>query len=116
MATTTQATTQVNKQYTLNMRDVLRGLLIAVVTAVITAVLEAIKQDGGFSAIEWGEVGVAAVSAGGAYLLKNLFTPTEIVVVNPPQQALTAIDQGAAIKVGTTTVAAKSNPSNTTIE
>lgn len=108
---TTQATTQTNKQYSLNYRDLLRGLLIAVLTAVITSVYEAISQ-GGFDVIEWKETLAIAVTAGLSYLIKNFFTPTEIVVVNPPQQALTAIDEGAAIKVGTTTVAAKSNPNS----
>jgi hypothetical protein len=106
MATHTP-TTQTNKQYTLNYRDVLRGLLIAVLTAVTTTIYEAITQPGGFDAIEWKEVGAIGVAAGLSYLLKNFFTPTEIVVVNPPQQALTAIHEGAPIKVGTTTVAAK---------
>jgi hypothetical protein len=103
---TTQATTQTNKQYSLNYRDILRGLLIAVLTAVVTSVYEAITQ-GGLDSIEWKETGAIALSAGLAYLIKNFFTPTEIVVVNPPQQALTAINEGAPIKVGTTTVAAK---------
>src|SRR5687768_760475 len=108
MATTTP-TTQTNKQYTLNYRDLLRGLLIAVITATITSVYEAISQ-GGFETIEWKETLAIAVTAGLSYLIKNYFTPTEIVVVNPPQQALTAVNEGAPIKVGTTTVAAKSNP------
>ncbi len=106
---TNAPTTQVNKQFTLNYRDVLRGLLIAVLTAVVTTIYEAIDQ-GGFDAIEWKEIGGIALAAGLSYLIKNVFTPTEIVVVNPPQQALTAVNEGAPIKVGTTTVSAKSNP------
>lgn len=108
---TTQATTQVNKQFTLNYRDVLRGLLVAVLTAVVTSIYEAIQQ-GGFDAIEWKETLGIAVSAGLAYLIKNLFSPTEIVVLNPPQQAVSAVNEGTPIKVGTTTVAAKSNPNS----
>lgn len=102
MATT--ATTQTNQQYRLNWRDITRGLLIAVLTAVVTAVYEAISQ-GGLETIEWKEIGGIALSAGLAYLIKNFFTPTEIVVVNPPEHAVTAVKSGEAdVKVGATTI------------
>lgn len=103
-------TTQTNKQYSLNLRDLSRGLLIAVLTAVTTTIYEALTQKGGLDAIEWKEVLAIALAAGLSYLIKNFFTATELVVVNPPQQALTAVSEGAPIKVGTTTVAAKSHP------
>lgn len=101
------ATTQTNKQYSLNYRDLLRGLLIAVLTAVLTSIYELIQQ-GGLQSIEWKEVLAIAVTAGLSYLIKNYFTPTEIVVVNPPQQAVDAAKEGAAVQVGTTTI--PSNP------
>lgn len=100
-------TTQTNKQYTLNYRDLLRGVLIAVLTAVLTSVYEAIQQ-GGLKSIEWNETLGIAVTAGLAYLIKNFFTPTEIVVKDPPKSAVTQAKEGAAVQVGTTTI--PSNP------
>lgn len=88
-------TTQTNKQYTLNWRDMLRGLLIAVVTASLTGVYEAITQCG-ISCIDWKQTGGIALAAGLAYLIKNFFTPTEIVVVNPPPEQVAAVKTGAA--------------------
>ncbi len=101
MATT--ATTQTNKQFSLNYRDLLRGLLIAVITAVITAVYESIQQ-GGLDKIEWKEVLAIAITAGLSYLVKNYFTPTEIVVVNPPKEAVSAVSEGANVRVGSTSI------------
>ncbi len=101
--------TQTNKQYSLNYRDALRGLLVAVLTATLTAILDALNVNG-IDHLNWKAVGIIGLTAGISYLVKNFFTPTEIVVVNPPQQAVSAVESGAPIKVGTTTVAAKSNP------
>lgn len=97
------AITQTNKQYSLNYRDLLRGLLIAVLTAVITSIYEAISQ-GGFNAIEWKDTLAIGVTAGLSYLIKNFFSPTEIVVVNPPQSAVASVKEGANVKVGATII------------
>lgn len=105
-------TTQTNKQYSLNYRDLLRGLLIAVLTAVITFVYEIISQKG-FENIEWKEVLSIALAAGLSYLIKNWFTANEIVLVNPPADALNAIQAGANVKVGSTTIT-NTKPSDNT--
>jgi hypothetical protein len=97
----TEATTRVNKIYNLNWHDVARGLLLFVLSAVITAVYEAITQNG-IGSIEWKEVGGIGVTAALSYLIKNFFTPTEVVVINPPQGALEKVKEGAVIKAGTT--------------
>lgn len=100
-------TTQTNKQYTLNYRDLLRGLLIAVITAVLTSALDALNV-GGIDNLNWKSIGVIGLTAGISYLVKNYFTPTEIVVVDPPKAAVTQAKEGAAVQVGTTTI--PSNP------
>lgn len=101
------ATTQTNQQYSLNMRDLLRGLLIAVITAVLTAMLDALNL-GGINNLNWETIGVVGLTAGVSYLVKNYFTPTEIVVIKPPEKAVTAVKEGASVQVGTTTI--PSNP------
>ena len=53
--------------------DFVKGLVIAVLGTVLFAVKEAI-ENGGFSAIEWGNVLTLAVLAGLTYLIKNFFT------------------------------------------
>lgn len=96
--------TQVNKQYRLNVRDFLRGLLIAVLTMVIGSLIEMLRK-GGFEAVHIKELGVIALSSGLSYLLKNFFTATEIVVVNPPLKAVQQVKEGTpVVKVGTTTI------------
>lgn len=107
------ATTQTNQQYTLNYRDALRGLLVAIITAVLTAALDALNV-GGIDSMNWKTIGVVGLTAGISYLVKNFFTPTEIVVINPPQKAVSEVKQGTDVQVGATVIpntnANSSNP------
>ncbi len=68
---------ETSKQFTLDWRDIGKGLVVAVVTAAFTAVQTAFDDDFKF---QWKRVVVAAVIAGAAYLTKNLFAPSQIVI------------------------------------
>lgn len=105
MATT--ATTQTNSQFSINYRDLLRGLLIAVVTSTLTALL-GVLQTSGLDHLNWKEIGVIGLTSGVAYLVKNFFSPTEIVVQNPTANAVTAVKEGAPVQVNGQVIAAKS--------
>lgn len=88
------ATVTTSKRYTLNIRDFLRGLLIAVVSAVLTALLTMLEAED--FVIQWKKMAIAGATAGVAYLLKNLFSPSEIVVTNAPATTVEAVKQGEA--------------------
>lgn len=87
-----KVTTQ--KQYTLNYRDVLRGLLVSVISAVLTALLP-IVSEGSFD-FNWKEIAAVAVTTGISYLLKNYFTPTEVVVTKIPKDLAKDVKKGKA--------------------
>lgn len=68
---------------TLNVRDLLRGLLIAVITPVFTIIGSSI--DAGVLTFNWKLIGGVAVFAGLSYLMKNLLTPSQVIVTDPAQ-------------------------------
>jgi len=76
----------------LNSRDFIRGLLMAVIGAVISIAYDSINA-GNFD-FNWSALGKGALVAGLSYLLKNLGTPSEIVIVNPPAQQLEDVKNG----------------------
>lgn len=98
-------TVQTNKQFTINYRDVLRGVVVAVLTAALTALLDGLQVNG--LNLDWKSIGIIGLTAGVSYLVKNVFTPTEIVVVNPTKEAVNQVKEGAAVQVGGETVARK---------
>ena len=71
MATTT------SKMFSLNAGDFLKGLLVAALTTPITAVFSSLSA-GAFN-INWKQMGLVAITGGVSYLLKNLFTPSQVV-------------------------------------
>ncbi len=56
----------------LNNRDWLKGLVMVVISAVLTIVLE-VLQNGSLS-FDWNKIAVVGLTAGVAYILKNLGT------------------------------------------
>lgn len=65
-----------SKLLRLNFKDLGKGILVAVGIVILQLVLEALKGGGieGLLAVDWGSMLDLAAKAGGAYLLKNLFT------------------------------------------
>lgn len=64
-----------SKQYSLDWRDLAKGFLMSVITAALTVVAESLEA--GSMIFDWKHIGVAALTAGVAYLMKNFFTPAE---------------------------------------
>ena len=62
-----------SKLFQLNINDFGKGLLVAVLVAVLQVILQSL-QDCGIVCINWVNVGNIALTAGIAYLLKNLAT------------------------------------------
>lgn len=61
--------------FKLNIRDVVKGLVVAVLTPVFAALLHAMSVPGfDFMVYDWQSLGMLGLSAGAAYLLKNLFS------------------------------------------
>lgn len=59
----------------LNVRDLLKGLVVAVLAVVLGAVQQMVVAHGfDFGAYDWNSIVNVAITAGGAYLMKNLFT------------------------------------------
>lgn len=65
-----------SKLWQLNWKDVLRGLLLAVLTAPLTTIYTSI-ESGNFH-FDWPAIVKVSVTAGLAYLFKNLATPATL--------------------------------------
>lgn len=58
--------------FTLNTGDFLKGLIMAVLSSVITVIYQTIEA--GSLVFDWKAIGTMALTAGLAYIMKNLFT------------------------------------------
>ena len=85
-------TTTTSTQFTLNWRDALKGLIVAVITPVFTILIDSINQ--GHLNFNWKAIGVTALGAALAYLLKNFLSPGQIVIHN--EEAAKAVKAGEA--------------------
>ena len=76
--------------FKLSWEDLGRGLLVAVLSAVLTALYEYIPN--GFAGIKWEAIATVAVTAGVAYLIKNLGTGSggQILTNKTPVQSAEA--------------------------
>lgn len=88
--------TTTSKQWTLNAKDFLKGLLIAVIAAVVPVIMDSINEES--LTFNWKKIGTVALAAGLAYLLKNLMTPSQIVITNP-EMAKEVKEGDAEVKV-----------------
>ena len=70
--------TQTSGFLSLDLKDAVKGLVTAVITAVLTGVYNALTTTP--VSLNWKEIITVGVTAGIGYLLKNLFTPSQIVV------------------------------------
>lgn len=61
-----------SKFLTLNAKDFLKGLIIAVLTAIITFLYTSIQANN--LVLDWKGMAISALTAGLAYLTKNLLT------------------------------------------
>lgn len=61
----------------LNINDILKGLLMAVLTPVVVIIQQSLEA--GVFVFDWKSIGLAALSGGVAYLVKNFFTTAKEV-------------------------------------
>ena len=60
----------------LNWRDIAKGLLMAILTPVVVVIQQSLES--GIFVFDWKSIGLASLSGGVAYLVKNFFTkPSE---------------------------------------
>lgn len=67
----------------LNNRDWLKGLVMVVISAVLTIALE-VLQTGSLS-FDWNKIAVVGLTAGVAYILKNLGTDKDGKMLGEPK-------------------------------
>lgn len=94
------ATTTTSNQYSVSTKDVLKGLLVAVITPVITIIMTSVNA--GQLTFDWKAIGIVALAAGLAYLVKNFFTPSAIIVDATASQVQAVKDGDAEVKVTAT--------------
>lgn len=94
------ATITTSNQFSLSLKDILKGLLVAVITPVITIIMTSVNA--GQLTFDWKAIGIVALAAGLAYLVKNFFTPAAIVIDAPASQVQAVKDGDATIKVTNT--------------
>ena len=63
--------------YRLNLQDVGKGLIIAIAGGVISAI--EVSLSAGSFIFNWKQIGMTALAAGVAYLVKNFFTPAKLL-------------------------------------
>lgn len=90
-------TTTTSQQYSLGTTDFLKGLLVAVITPVITIIITSLNA--GQLVFDWKAIGITAVGAALAYLVKNFFTPSAIVVKAPAETVEKVKEGDATVKV-----------------
>lgn len=68
-----------NNKFSLNKWDFLKALLLAVLVPVLQYFLDSLTT-GGFHAIDWQVAGTLAISTALGYILKNYFSPSNVVI------------------------------------
>lgn len=87
-------TTTTSGQFSLNARDFLKGALVAVLTPVVTVIIQSLEA--GSLKFDWTAIGITALSAFLAYIVKNFLAPAQIVIQNPTDNEVQAVKQGTA--------------------
>lgn len=95
-------TTTTSSFFSLNWQDAFRGFLIAAITAVIATVGQSINAGNLPTLAELKIAGLAGLTAGISYIIKNLFTASEITIKNPPSETMKAVKAGTATVTVTT--------------
>lgn len=88
------ATTTTSGKFSLDTKDLFKGLLLAVLTPVLTILIDTLNQES--LTFDWKHIGVTAISALIAYLLKNYLSPAQIVIENPHPTDVKAVKAGTA--------------------
>ena len=76
------AAIKTSKQFTIDWRDGAKGLIVSAVTGALTVAEQALTTTP--VVISWKTIGLAALAAGVAYLLKNFFTTSSVTIKTDP--------------------------------
>lgn len=90
-----------SKFMALDMKDFLKGLLVSAGSAIVTTIQNMISSG----SIDWKAIGSVALAAGVAYLVKNFFTDSHVMVPVTKTETTTT-----ATVESTTVVEAKTKP------
>ena len=71
----------------INWRDALHGLYVAVLGAILSPLLQWLDalQSGKILVLDWKQIGITALGAGIAYLVKRFLTPAQIITPAAPK-------------------------------
>lgn len=92
-------------QFNINWNDVIRGLKMAVLLPVLTIIYTSI-QAGSFQ-FDWHAIGLTAAGGFVAYIIKNFFDSSQIVITDAPKETIQAVKDGAPISVDDKTAVVK---------
>lgn len=81
-STPTPPTITTSKKYTWNWMDAGKALVVAALSPIVP-IVQASLAAGNFQ-LPWKTMGLTALSAGVAYLVKNFFTQSQTVITPPP--------------------------------
>ena len=96
-------TVTTSKQFAIGCKDVVKGLITAFLTAFVTSVYQWISNGSFPTGDQFKTAGLIGLSAAMAYLIKNFFTPAEVVVTGVKNDTVDAVKDGAAeVKIHTT--------------
>jgi len=87
-------TVTTSKQFQINFRDVIKGLALAVILPVLNVIYQSIEA-GSFE-FDWKRIGLLAAGGLIAYLIKNFFSPAEIVLTDVKKETVEAVQDGVA--------------------
>ncbi len=79
-------TTTTSGKFSLDSKDFLKGLLLAVITPVLTTIIASLEA--GVITFNWKAIGITAVTTMLAYIMKNFFTPAQVVINNPTDKEI----------------------------
>jgi len=70
----------------INWKDALHGLYLAILGAILSPLLQWVDalQGGKVLVLDWKQVGITALGAGLAYLVKQFLTPAQIITPASP--------------------------------
>ncbi len=80
-----------SKRFSLQLNDWTKALIMAVLTPVVTIIYQSVQA--GSLTFDWKAIGIAAISGGLGYIMKNFLSPAETVIKNPTPEDVTKVKQ-----------------------
>lgn len=84
-----------SKIFTIDRLDILKALLIALLTPVLVIVQSSL--DAGNLSLNWKSIAMASIGGGLAYILKNFFSQSKVIIKDVPSNVIDTIDANAPV-------------------